>query len=154
MSPISRGFAGRRRPIADPSRVPPGQYVTGDFPVLSAGPTPHTPLAQWSFKIDGAVDESDLGAAGPAVAACAQVDQLLRGRGADAIDATLRDGVELAIDLGFAMRPFLHDITRYHGFGVHAEQRRRLMAFDGWHRAWVCRPFVDECDGLDLVGGH
>jgi len=24
-------------------RVPPGQYVTGDFPVLSTGPTPHTP---------------------------------------------------------------------------------------------------------------
>jgi DMSO/TMAO reductase YedYZ molybdopterin-dependent catalytic subunit len=57
MSPISRGFAGRRRPVADPSRVPPGQYVTGDFPVLSAGPTPHTPLAEWSFRIDGAVDE-------------------------------------------------------------------------------------------------
>ena len=44
MSPISRGFTGRRRSAADPSRVPPGQYVTGDFPVLSAGPTPHTPL--------------------------------------------------------------------------------------------------------------
>src|SRR5205807_2418082 len=55
MSPISRGFMGRRRPVADPSRVPPGQYVTDDFPVLSAGPTPHTPLDQWSFSIDGAV---------------------------------------------------------------------------------------------------
>src|SRR5579871_343564 len=57
MSPISRGFKGRRRPVADPSRVPPGQYVTDDFPVLSAGPTPHTPLQEWSFTIDGAVDE-------------------------------------------------------------------------------------------------
>ncbi len=57
MSPISRGFKGRRRPVADPARVPPGQYVTGDFPVLSAGPTPHTPLDQWSFTIDGAVAE-------------------------------------------------------------------------------------------------
>ena len=55
MSPVSRGFLGRRRPVADPSRVPPGQYVTGDFPVLSAGPTPHTPLDQWSFTIQGAV---------------------------------------------------------------------------------------------------
>ena len=55
MSPISRGFTGRV--AADPSRPPLGRYVTGDFPVLSAGPTPHTPLAQWSFKIDGAVDE-------------------------------------------------------------------------------------------------
>src|SRR5690242_21866181 len=57
MSPVSRGFLGRRRPVVDPSRVPPGQYVTADFPVLSAGPTPHTPLDEWSFTIDGAVDE-------------------------------------------------------------------------------------------------
>jgi DMSO/TMAO reductase YedYZ molybdopterin-dependent catalytic subunit len=32
--------------------------VTRDFPVLSAGPTPHTPLEQWSFRIDGSVDGS------------------------------------------------------------------------------------------------
>jgi DMSO/TMAO reductase YedYZ molybdopterin-dependent catalytic subunit len=56
MSPISRGFLGRRRPVDDPSRVPPGQYVTPDFPVLSAGPTPHTPLDQWTFEINGEVD--------------------------------------------------------------------------------------------------
>jgi DMSO/TMAO reductase YedYZ molybdopterin-dependent catalytic subunit len=55
---VSRGFIGRRRPVADASRVPPGQYVTRDFPVLSAGPTPHTSLSQWSFTIDGAVQES------------------------------------------------------------------------------------------------
>ena len=39
MSIISRGFKSRRPPV-DPKRVPPGQYVTNDFPVLSAGPTP------------------------------------------------------------------------------------------------------------------
>ena len=50
MSFVSRGFHGRRPPV-DPARVPPGQYVTHDFPVLSAGPTPHTPLAQWSFTL-------------------------------------------------------------------------------------------------------
>src|SRR3954454_6512981 len=55
--PISRGFR-RRRPDVDPSRLPPGQYVTRDFPVLSAGPTPHTPLDQWSFRIDGAVENA------------------------------------------------------------------------------------------------
>jgi DMSO/TMAO reductase YedYZ molybdopterin-dependent catalytic subunit len=55
--PISRGFHGRRRSDVDPGRVPPGQYVTADFPVLSAGPTPHTPLAEWTFEIRGAVDE-------------------------------------------------------------------------------------------------
>ena len=56
MPPISRGFVGRRRTGVDPARVPPGQYVTGDFPVLSAGPTPHTALAEWSFTVRGAVD--------------------------------------------------------------------------------------------------
>src|ERR1043165_6418607 len=53
---ISRGFRGRRSD-APPGRIPPGQYVTGDFPVLSAGPTPHTPLEEWTFTIRGAVDE-------------------------------------------------------------------------------------------------
>jgi DMSO/TMAO reductase YedYZ molybdopterin-dependent catalytic subunit len=57
MSPISRGFRGRRRSDVDPSRIPPGQYVTHDFPVLSAGPTPHTPLDEWSFTIQGEIDE-------------------------------------------------------------------------------------------------
>ena len=56
MPPISRGFRGRRRQDVDVSRLPPGQYLTPDFPVLSAGPTPHTPLDEWSFTIDGAVD--------------------------------------------------------------------------------------------------
>jgi DMSO/TMAO reductase YedYZ molybdopterin-dependent catalytic subunit len=52
MSFVSRGFQGRRRdPDADPGRVPPGQYVTEDFPVLSAGPTPHTPLDEWTFSV-------------------------------------------------------------------------------------------------------
>jgi DMSO/TMAO reductase YedYZ molybdopterin-dependent catalytic subunit len=58
MSTFSRGFHGRRRPDVDPARVPPGQYVTEDFPVLSAGPTPHPDLATWTLSIDGAVDAS------------------------------------------------------------------------------------------------
>jgi DMSO/TMAO reductase YedYZ molybdopterin-dependent catalytic subunit len=57
MAPISRGFRGRRRRDVDPARVPPGQYVVDDFPVLSAGPTPRTAPEQWSFRIDGAVAE-------------------------------------------------------------------------------------------------
>ena len=54
----SRGFQGRRRGDADPTRLPPGQYLTDDFPVLSARPTPHTALAKWDFTIRGAVDRS------------------------------------------------------------------------------------------------
>ena len=55
MSPLTRGFRGRPRPEPD-NRIPPGQYLTRDFPVLSAGPTPHTPLEKWSLSVtrDGA----------------------------------------------------------------------------------------------------
>ena len=49
--PVSRDFRGRRRREADPDRLPPGQYLTDDFPVLSAGPTPHTPLEDWTFSV-------------------------------------------------------------------------------------------------------
>jgi DMSO/TMAO reductase YedYZ molybdopterin-dependent catalytic subunit len=56
MPPISRGFGGRPRRDVDPSRVPPGQYVVSDFPVLSAGPTPRTSTDEWTLTIDGAVD--------------------------------------------------------------------------------------------------
>jgi DMSO/TMAO reductase YedYZ molybdopterin-dependent catalytic subunit len=59
MSPISRGFHGRRRePAGDAGRVPPGQYLTDDFPVLSAGPTPHTSLDKWTFSIRQGGDTS------------------------------------------------------------------------------------------------
>jgi DMSO/TMAO reductase YedYZ molybdopterin-dependent catalytic subunit len=57
MPPVSRGFHGRRRSDAEARRLPPGQYLTPDFPVLSAGPTPHTALEQWSLTIDGAIDQ-------------------------------------------------------------------------------------------------
>ena len=58
MPPISRGFLGRREPDPGTERLPPGQYLTHDFPVLSAGPTPHTPTAEWSLTIQGAVDRA------------------------------------------------------------------------------------------------
>ena len=48
---------GRRREVGDPSRVPPGQYLVDDFPVLSAGPTPHTQRDTWQFTIGGAVQQ-------------------------------------------------------------------------------------------------
>ena len=49
MGIISRGFGGRRRE-SQPG-LPPGQYLTHDFPVLSAGPTPRIPLDRWKFTI-------------------------------------------------------------------------------------------------------
>lgn len=49
MAIFSRGFGERRRE-SDP-RLPPGQYLTADFPVLSAGPTPRIPTREWKFSI-------------------------------------------------------------------------------------------------------
>ena len=49
----TRGFRGKRNQ-EEPGRVPPGQYVTNDFPVLSAGPTPRSRLADWSFALEDA----------------------------------------------------------------------------------------------------
>ena len=55
---VTRGFVGRREPAgsAQTGRIPPGQHLVKDFPVLSAGPTPRTPLGSWSFKIEGLVN--------------------------------------------------------------------------------------------------
>ncbi len=54
---ISRAFRGRRNQSDASSRIPPGQYLERGFPVLSAGPTPHTSLANWDFSIVGEVDQ-------------------------------------------------------------------------------------------------
>jgi DMSO/TMAO reductase YedYZ molybdopterin-dependent catalytic subunit len=54
MGTISRGFSGRRG-VAD-AKLPPGQYLTTNFPVLSAGPTPHVPLDRWELTIDDGTD--------------------------------------------------------------------------------------------------
>ena len=49
MGLISRGFTGRRR--SGDADLPPGQYLTEDFPVLSAGPTPRVPTEDWTFEV-------------------------------------------------------------------------------------------------------
>ena len=53
---ISRGFRGRRLQPDVSGRLPPGQYLTTDFPVLSAGPTPNVNLETWSFGVTGEVE--------------------------------------------------------------------------------------------------
>ena len=48
---LTRGFRGRKRPDSA-DRIPPGQYVTDDFPILTAGPTPRLPLEdEWRFTL-------------------------------------------------------------------------------------------------------
>jgi len=48
MAVVTRGFTGRGH--SDP-KLPPGQYLTEDFPVLSAGPTPRIDLDKWQFTV-------------------------------------------------------------------------------------------------------
>ena len=57
MAFVSRAFRGRPHKEPRDSRLPPGQYLVRDFPVLSAGPTPRTSLGEWTFSIEGEVDE-------------------------------------------------------------------------------------------------
>ena len=49
---VTRGFIGKRRidGVAK-ERVPPGQFVTPEFPVLTAGPTPRTSLDGWTLTL-------------------------------------------------------------------------------------------------------
>jgi DMSO/TMAO reductase YedYZ molybdopterin-dependent catalytic subunit len=48
---ISRGFKSKRHEQTTKDRVPPGQYVTTEFPILSAGPTPQTKVADWTLAL-------------------------------------------------------------------------------------------------------
>jgi DMSO/TMAO reductase YedYZ molybdopterin-dependent catalytic subunit len=48
MSIVSPGFHGRRR---GDQKLPPGQYLVTDFPVLSAGPTPRVDTGTWRFQL-------------------------------------------------------------------------------------------------------
>lgn len=50
MATFTRGFGGRRDDRDDP-RIPPGQTLVRDWPVLSAGATPDIEPADWSFSI-------------------------------------------------------------------------------------------------------
>jgi DMSO/TMAO reductase YedYZ molybdopterin-dependent catalytic subunit len=54
---VSRGFFGKRRQPDAAGRIPPGQHLVGDFPVLSAGPTPQIRLDDWQLTIYGLVRE-------------------------------------------------------------------------------------------------
>jgi DMSO/TMAO reductase YedYZ molybdopterin-dependent catalytic subunit len=56
MAKVTRGFTGRPRPGGD-RRLPPGQYDTGgDWPVLTAEPTPKIATDEWWFAVDGLVE--------------------------------------------------------------------------------------------------
>jgi DMSO/TMAO reductase YedYZ molybdopterin-dependent catalytic subunit len=47
----TRGFTGSRPSSDLAGRVPPGQHVVTDFPVLTAGPTQHVDPNSWTFTL-------------------------------------------------------------------------------------------------------
>lgn len=51
---VSPGFTPKK-PASD--RLPPGQYQTSDFPVLSLGPTPKISVDSWQLTVSGLVDK-------------------------------------------------------------------------------------------------
>jgi len=51
MALITRGFRGRQRTEGPLGRIPPGQYATTEFPVLSAGPTPRLSFEEWRLTV-------------------------------------------------------------------------------------------------------
>ena len=48
---ITRGFLGRSSNSGQSIRLPIGQHVVADFPVLSAGPTPRIRTEDWTFTL-------------------------------------------------------------------------------------------------------
>lgn len=48
---VTRGFSGRRPAADNAGRVPPGQHLVPDFPVLSAGPTPRVGTDDWTLTL-------------------------------------------------------------------------------------------------------
>ena len=70
MSFVSRGFHRRHAEPGQEGRVPPGQYVTTDFPVLSAGPTPHTAARELDASRSPARSTSRCAGAGTSSGRC------------------------------------------------------------------------------------
>ena len=48
---VTRGFTGRQADRDQSGRIPPGQHLVEDFPVLTAGPTPRVNPGDWVFTL-------------------------------------------------------------------------------------------------------
>ena len=147
MAPISRGFRRRHADDGEPGRLPPGQYLERGFPVLSAGPTPQTPLEEWSFELVGAISEprawtweefqalprEDFTVDIHCVTKWSKLGTTWRGVSLD----TLFESVESAADY-----------TMVHGYGGYTTNVPLEDLLDG--KAWVAFKF----DGEDLHPEH
>jgi DMSO/TMAO reductase YedYZ molybdopterin-dependent catalytic subunit len=145
MGIISPGFGGRRRsPRAD---LPPGQYLTEDFPVLSAGPTPRIRPEAWRFTLTTETKDQrswswDEFLALPAEDITVDIHCVTKWskfgtqwRGV-AVDTLLAD-VETEADYAFV-----------HGYGGYTTNLPLEDLLDG--KAWVAYKY----DGEDLAPAH
>ena len=48
---LTRGFTGPQSGSDLSDRIPPGQHLVDNFPVLTAGPTPRIEFADWTFTL-------------------------------------------------------------------------------------------------------
>src|SRR3954463_14580501 len=53
----ARGKRQAQKLGIDLARVPPGQYLTEGFPVLTVGPNPAYDLSTWDFQLYGQVED-------------------------------------------------------------------------------------------------
>lgn len=145
MAMFSRGFGGRP-PDTNPD-LPPGQFVTEDFPVLSAGPTPQIDTAEWSFSITteaGAVHRwnwDELNAL-PQEDVRTDIHCVTRW---SKFGTTWR-GVSL--DTLFAQVESLHEFVMVHSYGGYTTNLPLDDILDG--KAWI----VTEFDGEPLEPDH
>jgi DMSO/TMAO reductase YedYZ molybdopterin-dependent catalytic subunit len=145
MNIVTRGFRGRRR---DGGRqLPPGQYLTNDFPVLSAGPTPRIRIDVWEFTVtteDGdrqrwswtdlmALPSESITADIHCVTRWSKLDTVWRGVSLD----TLLENVETEADFAMAVS--------YGGYTTNLPLEDLL---DG--KAWIAY----EYDGEELAPEH
>ncbi len=145
---VSRGFRGKRRDAGDSSRVPPGQHIVSDFPVLSAGPTPRVSLDRWDFSLIGEIDQPKLWTwqelrALPAesvtvdihcVTKWSKLDTAWRGVSVD----TLLEGVDTAADFttvfsdgGYTTNLQLEDLTGHRAWVVYEYDAQPIPAEHG-----------------------
>ena len=135
----------------DPSRLPPGQYVTDRFPVLHAGTVPKVDLATWDFTVDGMVEtprqwnyqdfialgEGELTADIHCVTKWSKFDTHWKGVPVATVMETIRPSpsathVLIRAEHGFTANLPLADFTREGNLFAHTYDGKPLEPDHGW----------------------
>ncbi|OLO29999.1 sulfite oxidase-like oxidoreductase [Streptomyces sp. MNU77] len=146
MSSFSPGFHGRTHRFE--GRLPPGQYPTESFPVLSAGPTPQVRTEDWSFTVtaeDGrisrwgwdtmmALPQEDVTVDIHCVTRWSKFDTAWRGVSLDTFLADVETAAEFAVahsDGGYTTNLPLADLQEGRAWLVHTYDGFRLSPEHG-----------------------